>query len=95
MSDWQSTYLGRAALPRDLGGFEIEAFFTFSGSERRAIDDDRRTPALKLALALQIGFLRMTGRLLQALRTVPRTGTGDQSRAFTLIMVAGTIWGLD
>jgi len=71
MNDWQSTYLGRGALPRDLSGFEIEAFFTFSGSERRVIVDERRSPALKLALALQIGFLRMTGRLLEALRLVP------------------------
>jgi hypothetical protein len=71
MNDWQSTYLGRGALPRDLRGFEIEAFFTFSGSERRVIVDERRSPALKLALALQIGFLRMTGRLLEALRMVP------------------------
>jgi len=37
----------------------------------RFIDDERRTPDLKLALALQIGFLRMTGRLLVALRVVP------------------------
>jgi TnpA family transposase len=71
MNDWQSTYLGRGALQRDLSGFEIEAFFTYSESERRVIDDERRTPALKLALALQIGFLRMTGRLLEALRMVP------------------------
>ena len=28
MNDWQSTYLGRGALPRDLSGFEIEAFFS-------------------------------------------------------------------
>ena len=61
MNDWQSTYLGRGGLPRDLSGFEIEAFFTYSESERRVIDDERRSPALKLALALQIGFLRMTG----------------------------------
>jgi hypothetical protein len=71
MNDWQSTYLGRGALPRDLSGFEIEAFFTYSESERRVIDDERRSSALKLALALQIGFLRMTGRLLEALRLVP------------------------
>ena len=56
MNDWQSTHLGRGALPRDLSGFEIEAFFTYSESERRVIDDERRSPALKLALALQIGF---------------------------------------
>src|SRR5271155_347061 len=71
MNDWQSTYLGRGALPRDLSGFEIEAFFTYSESERRVIDDERRSPDLKLALALQIGFLRMTGRLLEALRMMP------------------------
>ena len=33
--------------------------------------EERRSPALKLALALQIGFLRMTGRLLEAVRMVP------------------------
>jgi hypothetical protein len=71
MNDWQSTYLGRRALPRDLSGFEIEAFFTYSEPERRLIDDERRSPSLKLALALQVGFLRMTGRLLEALRVVP------------------------
>jgi len=71
MNEWHSTYLGRSAFPRELSGFEIEAFFTYSEPKRRVIDDERRTPALKLALALQIGFLRMTGRLLEALRMVP------------------------
>jgi hypothetical protein len=56
INDWQSTYLGRGALPRGLSGFEIEALFTYSESERRIIDDERRSPTLKLALALQIGF---------------------------------------
>jgi hypothetical protein len=59
MNDWQSTYLGRGT--RDLSGFEMQPFLTYSESERRVIDDERRTWALKLALALQIGFLRMTG----------------------------------
>jgi Domain of unknown function (DUF4158) len=70
MNDWQSTWLGRRSLPRDLSGFEIEAFFNFSDAERRVIEE-RRGPALKIALALQIGFLRMTGRLLEAVRMVP------------------------
>ena len=70
MPDWHSTCLGRRTLPRDLSAFEIEAFFNFSDAERRVIED-RRGPALKLALALQIGFLRMTGRLLEAVRIVP------------------------
>jgi hypothetical protein len=66
-----AAYLGRGSVPRDLSGFEIEAFFTYCEAERRVIDDERRTATLKLALALQIGFLRMTGRLLEALRVVP------------------------
>ena len=33
--------------------------------------EERRGPALKIALALQIGFLRLTGRLLEAVRMVP------------------------
>jgi TnpA family transposase len=70
MYDWHSTWLGRRSLPRDLSGFEIEAFFNFCGTERRVIEE-RRGPALKIALALQIGFLRMTGRLLEAVRMVP------------------------
>jgi hypothetical protein len=70
MQDWHSTCLGRRTLPRDLSAFEIETFFNFSDPERRVIED-RRGPALKLALALQIGFLRMTGRLLEAVRIVP------------------------
>jgi TnpA family transposase len=70
MNDWQSTCLGRRSVPRDLSDFEIEAFFTFSEAEWRVIDE-RRSPVLKLALALQIGFLRMSGCLLEAVRIVP------------------------
>ena len=57
-------------MPRDLSAFEFEAFFNFSDAEWRVIED-RYSPALKLALALQIGFLRITGHLLEAVRIVP------------------------
>jgi hypothetical protein len=60
----------RYHLPRELSGFEIEAFFTFTASER-ALIEARRGASLKLGLALQIGFLRMTGRVLDAVRIVP------------------------
>jgi hypothetical protein len=70
MQDWHSTCLGRRTLPRDLSAFEFEAFFNFSDAEQGVIEE-RRSAALKLALALQIGFLRMTGRLLEAVRIVP------------------------
>src|ERR1022692_2456826 len=70
MGNWQATFLGLKQLPRELTAFEIEAFFTFTLAERQLIED-RRRPALKLGLALQIGFLRMSGRLLDAVRIVP------------------------
>jgi hypothetical protein len=50
--------------------FEIEAFFTFTATERALIDARRASP-LKLGLALQIAFRRMGGRLLDAVRIVP------------------------
>jgi len=70
MNHWQATFLGLKQLPRELSGFEIEAFFTFTASER-ALIEGRRGPSLKLGLALQIGFLRMSGRVLDAVRIVP------------------------
>ena len=70
MNHWQATFLGLKQLPRELSGFEIEAFFSFTASER-ALIEARRGPSLKLGLALQIGFLRMSGRVLDAVRIVP------------------------
>lgn len=70
MEGWQATYLGMRELPRELSAFELRAFFTFSRTERDVIKA-RRNDALKLALALHIGFLRMSGRLLDGVRIVP------------------------
>jgi len=70
MDKWQDTFLGLKQLPRELSAFELEAFFTFSEAELRVIKD-RRGSELQLGLALQIGFLRMSGRLLDAVRIVP------------------------
>ena len=72
MDNWHSTFLGLKRLPRELSAFEIEAFFTFTLAERQLIED-RRQPLLKLGLALQIGFVRMSGRLLDAVPMVPPT----------------------
>lgn len=62
-------FLGLKQIARELSAFEIEAFFTFSEAELITIET-RRRPELRLGLALQIGFLRMSGRLLDALRMV-------------------------
>ena len=70
MDSWHATFLGLRHLPREVTAFEVEVFFQFSAEEARIIED-RRRPELKLGLALQIGFLRMSGRLLDAVRIVP------------------------
>jgi hypothetical protein len=63
-------YLGARELPQVLSGFELQAFFSFDRAEREAIDA-RQSDAYRLGLALQIGFLRMSGRLLDTFRIVP------------------------
>ncbi|MHB8477639.1 MAG: DUF4158 domain-containing protein [Steroidobacteraceae bacterium] len=76
MDSWHATFLGLRYLPREVTAFEVEVFFQYSAEEARIIEE-RRRPELKLGLALQIGFLRMSGRLLDAVRMVPplRRGT--------------------
>jgi len=70
MQSWQTTYLGLKDLPRELSAFELKTFFTFSRAEREVIDA-RYGAVHKLGLALQMGFLRMSGRSLNAIRVVP------------------------
>lgn len=70
MQGWHTTFLGMRGLPRDISDFEMKAFFTFDGPERDAINA-RRGDSHKLGLALHIGFLRMSGRLLGAFRVIP------------------------
>ena len=70
MQGWHGTYLGLREIPRELSEFELQAFFTFSSTERACIQR-RRGPALKLGLALHFGFLRMSGRPLDAFRVLP------------------------
>ena len=65
MQNWQTTYLGLRALPREISTFELQAFFTFV-AERRVIDA-RRGDAHKLGLAPHIGSLCMSGRPLDIL----------------------------
>ena len=70
MQSWQRTFLGICAIPRDLSDFELQAFFTFSADERRFFET-RRTDAHKLGRALHVGFIRLSGQLLDAKRIVP------------------------
>jgi hypothetical protein len=70
MNGWRATFFGLKQIPRELTAFEIEAFLTFTAAER-AVTEPRRPPALKLGLALQIGFLQMNSRALDAVHIVP------------------------
>ena len=69
MQGWQTTFLGMHELPRDMSDFEMKAFFSFDAVEREAINA-RRGDSHTLGLALHIGFLRMSGRLLGAFRVI-------------------------
>jgi hypothetical protein len=35
MNPWQATFFGLKQIPRELTAFEIEAFFTFTATERQ------------------------------------------------------------
>ncbi|MGH9447149.1 MAG: DUF4158 domain-containing protein, partial [Terriglobia bacterium] len=65
ISRWEHRYLGEDRFPRALSALEIEHFFTLEADELAAVRQ-RRSALNGLALALQVGFLRMTGRTLNS-----------------------------
>jgi hypothetical protein len=67
---WQLPFLGLRTFPADLTAFEIRYFFTFLPQEREAIFS-RYGDQHQLAAALQLGFLKMTGRTLDAFALLP------------------------
>jgi TnpA family transposase len=70
MGGWDQRYLGFGAFPETLSPLEIEHFFTASAGEVAAISG-RRTSVNRMAFALQLGFLKMTGRTLNSVEIVP------------------------
>jgi Domain of unknown function (DUF4158) len=70
MQHWQLPFLGLREFPADLTAFEIRYFFTFTPHERQALVS-RYGDHHRLAVALQIGFIKMTGRILDAFDTLP------------------------
>ncbi|HUL64683.1 MAG TPA: DUF4158 domain-containing protein [Burkholderiaceae bacterium] len=65
MEHWQVTYLGIRQIPRELTDFDLATFFTFS-AKARALIEARRGDLYRLAIALHLGFIRMSGRTLDA-----------------------------
>jgi hypothetical protein len=68
---WRTPYLGLREIPHGLDDFELTTFFSYSAHERRCIAE-RSQPLYRLAVALHIGFIRMTGRTLDAFERVPK-----------------------
>ena len=67
---WDYRYLGERRFPGTLSALEIEHFFTL-GERELAQVRDRRGALNRLALGLQVGFLRMTGTTLNSVELIP------------------------
>jgi len=70
MSRWEHRYLGQERFPDALSAMEIEQFFTLGEDEFAAVRRRRRV-LNRLALGLQIGFLKMTGGTLNSVEIIP------------------------
>lgn len=67
---WQYQFLGIESVPRNIGELEFTAFFTYSPTELKKLKALLK-PDLRLGAALQLGFVKMTGRILNAVKVVP------------------------
>jgi hypothetical protein len=70
LSRWDQRYLGQEGFPPALSALEIQRFFTPTPEEKQIVLQ-RRSATNRIAFALQIGFLKMTGRLLNSVELVP------------------------
>ena len=70
MSDWAKRYLGWDHFPAMLEALEIESFFTLVGDELAVIQAHRRDTN-RLAIAIQVGYMRMTGMALNLVEMIP------------------------
>ncbi|MBL8517565.1 MAG: Tn3 family transposase [Burkholderiales bacterium] len=66
---WQLQYLGTNVFPKTLTAVELDAFFTFTPAELKQIRT--RKTDLRIAAAIQLGFLRMTGTPLEIVKVIP------------------------
>src|SRR5947209_14400996 len=70
INQWEHRYLGEERFPETLSALEIEHFFTLDEGELASIRE-RHGPLNRLALALQVGFLKMTGGTLNSVELIP------------------------
>jgi hypothetical protein len=72
MARWDYRYLGAEEFPETLSALEIEHFFTLDVAELAEVQR-RRGAMNRLAVALQISFLKMTGAPLNSVQLIPAT----------------------
>ena len=70
MSDWEKRYLGWGHFPVGLDEAEIAVFFALGEADLAAIRTHRRDTN-RLAIAIQIGYIRMTGVTLNSVQMIP------------------------
>lgn len=71
ISHWQHQYFGLKRFPARITDLEREAFFTFKAEDLAEVRK-LYTPNHRIAAAIQLGFLRMTGSTLDKIRVIPR-----------------------
>ncbi|GGI91878.1 hypothetical protein GCM10007973_30140 [Polymorphobacter multimanifer] len=70
MSDWEKRYLGWEHFPVGLDEAEIAVFFALAEADLAAIKV-HRLDTNRLAVAIQIGYMRMTGVALNSVEMIP------------------------
>jgi hypothetical protein len=70
VSDWEKRYLGWEHFPVGLDETEIAAFFALGEGDLATVQAHRRDTN-GLAIAIQIGYMRMTGLALNSVEMIP------------------------
>lgn len=70
MERWQLSWLGLKQFPAELTEFDLNQYFVFDVPDRKLIES-RRRGLHRLSVALQIGFIRLSGKTLSAVDVVP------------------------
>jgi hypothetical protein len=68
---WRAPYLGLRDIPAGLNEFELTTFFSYSAAELEVIRSLRK-PLHRFGLAMHMGFIRMSGRTLDAVDRIPK-----------------------
>ncbi|ABE47392.1 hypothetical protein Bpro_5543 (plasmid) [Polaromonas sp. JS666] len=68
---WRAPFLGLRDIPAALDDFELTTFFSYSAAELAVIRSLRK-PLHRFGLAIHMGFIRMSGRTLDAVDRIPK-----------------------